>query len=148
MGSKTDFCQRAAAAKRGEELELIVTETFPTDPYYIKGVPRRSIDIGQLFKVIEVCGNQLHLRGKVGDDYLLLSIPIAFVAGCMAEVIEMQAVVPEEKSGWQPIETVPRNVRVLMFSDLVGMFTGVFDSNTSYASASPTRWMPLPEVPK
>lgn len=199
MGLKKDFCQRAMAAKRGEELELIVTETFPTDPFWGGGIRRTSIDKGQLLKVIDVFKNQLYVKGKVGGDYLLMDLPIALAYGCMEEasnpkmakknyvylvyscndgfhqdleriyvdeieanayvseankkaeeleercleleyacracrdkytvdgkhecandfsggysaereeVIGMQAVVPEEKSGWQPIETVPKD---------------------------------------
>jgi hypothetical protein len=88
MGLKKDFAQRAMATKRGEELELIVTESFPTDPYYVGGICRTSVDKGQLLKVIDFCENRLHLKGEIDEDYLLLGIPIAFVSGCMEEVTD------------------------------------------------------------
>ena len=58
---------------------------------------------------------------------------------------------------WQPIETVPTNTKVLLWSNGF-VVVGLFDSekscwwsllfNMNFKMEKPTAWMPLPEPPE
>jgi hypothetical protein len=49
---------------------------------------------------------------------------------------------------WFPIETAPKNKRILIYSPIAGIFSGCFDCNTYYSAISPTHWTGLPPEPE
>lgn len=63
-------------------------------------------------------------------------------------IIFSQSDLPEDPTIWNPIETAPKNKRILLYSKIAGIFSGCFDCNTDYSAINPTHWAVLPPEPE
>ena len=54
----------------------------------------------------------------------------------------------QELNPWQPIDTAPKDRRILLYNPKIGIFSGVIGDSISAWNCDPTHWQELPEDPK